>query len=764
MKDESTAGELWERACACVLAFSFLLHPSFLIVRAAGPPAPVGVYARTLRCTAWVRAGDGAVGTGWVLRVSGKPRLVTACHVVGGADAVEAVFCPGVFDRAKLLAILPRLRREGFVVRGKVVRRDERRDLALIELEKLPAGIGGLAVAGRAAAVGERLHLVGCRHDVPSLWAHGGGEARGTRRLKDGYAAAGKTYGKGALLLQTAVPINQGDSGGPLVNAACEVVGVAAAVAPEAGDGGLFVSLEELAAFLSSPRPLIPHPPSLVLSGMRATVLIQSPGRPAFAGVVIDRKRGLIVTTAEAVAKEKAVPVTFWREGVTERAWYLGNAALLRKKGLLVNGTVAARDEKSGLVLLSVPSMPEGVEEMVIGGRPEVGEALHLMSHPARMETHWLYAAASLRQGSSEGLIIQAPCLRGEGGGPVFDAAGRLVGVLSGRVGPQAQAVYVVPASEIRRLKKPEGIAWAERLLEAREWGRARKAFAALPASPASLAWVARTWREQGHIDRALAFAHRAVSIKGEHAGALCERAFCWLERGEMRQAVADATRALALEPKNALAFALRSLASARLGQKEKAREDAEEATWHGPRLALAWLARGDPARALTVDGRLGLAYRMRADQHWERADRAAALADYERALAERPWDARALWGRGKARHDGIADLEAAVVRLPGEAELWLDLATARMKREHWRRAGEALARAALLGRVIGAMERIERVGDDVSDGDAAAAMALRLLRSLPEARPLATRLKDGAKWAELRRVAVALRARLEEH
>src|SRR5262249_4337501 len=149
-----------------------------------------------------------------------------------------------------------------------------------------------------------------------------------------------------------------------------------------------------------------------------------------------------------------------------------------------------------------------------------------------------------------------------------------------------------------------------------------------LPRSPASLAGVARTWREEGQLDRALAFAHRAVMLKGDHAGALCERAFCWLERGEARRAIADVTRALALEPKNAIAFGLRSLAFGRLGQKEKAREDAEEATWHGPRLALAWLARGDPARALTVDDRLGLAYRMRADQHWERGDRAAALAD----------------------------------------------------------------------------------------------------------------------------------------
>ncbi len=699
-----------------------------LAILAAGPPCPTP-YRLALPGTAWVRSGDGAQGTGWVAD-SRKRLLVTSCHAVADADAVEAVFYPGTTDRAELLVSLPGLRKKGLAVRGKVLRRDAGLDLALVELGSLPAGARELALSPTSPSVGERLHLVGCRHDLPVLWAHAGGEMRGVRRLPDGYPASGRDYGKAARLMQTSIPINQGDSGGPLVNARGQVVGVAAAVAPEAGGGGLFVSLADIAAFLKRVAPR-PAAGGVIEKAMRATVLIASPGRPAFAGVVVGP--GLVVTTAEAAAREKTVPVTFLRAGVFERDWYRANADVLRKKGLLVTGTVAASDEKSGLVLLSVAKMPAGVEPMKLGDMPGVGGALHVISHPARLERHWLYAAASVRGGD---LILQAPCLDGEAGGPVFDAAGRLVGILSGKVGPQAQVVHAAPASALARLKKPEGIAWGRRLLEAREWARAREAFLTLLPSPERAAGVARSWRGEGHIDRALN-TRDVPSV---------ERAACLLERGEARKAVA----LLADAKEDAPALALRSLARRRLGDIKGADADAADAVWHGPTSALAALAKGDPGRALALDDRLGEAFLLRGERHWHAGKRAESLADYGRALDERPWDARALWGKARAGDD-LAGMLTAAERLPAEAALWRDIASLAMQRGLWRRAGESLGRAARYGQMAAALERLEHAPADVADPAAALAMAAAFLGEKPET------------WEAARRLAAARRARLDD-
>jgi S1-C subfamily serine protease len=692
-----------------------------LLLLAAGPPRMAGL--------AWVRAGAGGQGSGWVVDAR-KRWLVTAAHTVADADGAEAIFPAAGAVREEVLIALPALRESGFAVRGKVIRRDAGLDLALVELESLLAGVCDLPLSPVSAAVGERLSLVGCRHDLPILWANAAGEVRGTRRLVKGYDTGGRAYGKAARLLQTGIPINQGDSGGPLLNSRGEVVGVAAAVAPEAGGGGLFVSLEDLAAFLKKPAPR-PAAEGVIEKALRSTVLIQSPGRPPFAGVIVGP--GKVVTTSEAVAREKAVPVTFHRPGVTDRGWYRSNADVLRAKGLLASGTVAAIDEATGLVLLSVPRLPKGVEPMPLGDTPAAGAALHLISHPARMERHWLYATAVVRGG---GLILQAPCLDGEAGGPVFDAEGRLVAILSGKVGPQQQVVHAIPASALARLKQPEGLAWGERLLEARQWPAAREVFLESPPSPRRQEGIARSWRGQGYIDRAL-------NVRDVPA---VERAACYLERGEARRAWALLEGA----KDDPMALALRSLAHRRLGDVKRADADAADAVWHGPRLALAALARGDVDRALALDEHLAEAYVLRGQRHWDAGRRAESLADFTRAVEVGPWDVRAVWGKSRAAED-LAGLLAAAERIPGEAELWLDVATVAMKQGRWPRAGEALERAERYGRRAAALERLEQAPADVADPDAALAVASALLAERP------------ATWEAARRLAAKQRARLEE-
>ena len=56
-----------------------------------------------------------------------------------------------------------------------------------------------------------------------------------------------------------------------------------------------------------------------------------------------------------------------------------------------------------------------------------------------------------------------------------------------------------------------------------------------------------------------------------------------------------------------------------------------------------------DYTRALQFDEHLSEAHRGRGDAEWVKSDVAAALADYDQALALNPGDAPSLYGRGRA-------------------------------------------------------------------------------------------------------------------
>src|SRR5262249_34956195 len=158
--------------------------------------------------------------------------------------------------------------------------------------------------------------------------------------------------------LLTDVPINEGDSGAALVNGRAEVVGVCCAVAWEAHGGALAVDVSELRAFLGrADDDASSTPPSAGAAAYRralpATALGQYEGGGRFAGVVVDRGRGLVLTTAEAVAREKTVEVTFAPEQpggqVVEAKWLSEHRDLLRRKGHVSTAVVLAVDPRRGL-------------------------------------------------------------------------------------------------------------------------------------------------------------------------------------------------------------------------------------------------------------------------------------------------------------------------------------------------------------------------------------------------------------------------------
>src|SRR5262249_38134803 len=117
----------------------------------------------------------------------------------------------------------------GRAVAGRVVRRSDESDLALIELDRPADGGTVLRPAGEVRP-GGGVGSGGWRPGGGRVWVSADGVVRQTGRLGGGYPWQGRVLAKGARVVLAQIPITEGDSGGPLVNRRGEVVGVVSAV------------------------------------------------------------------------------------------------------------------------------------------------------------------------------------------------------------------------------------------------------------------------------------------------------------------------------------------------------------------------------------------------------------------------------------------------------------------------------------------------------------------------------------------------------
>jgi tetratricopeptide (TPR) repeat protein len=443
---------------------------------------------------------------------------------------------------------------------------------------------------------------------------------------------------------------------------------------------------------------------------------------------------------------------------VIEESWYRSQHDLLRRKGAACTGVVLATDPRRNLALVEAGTVPAGAGELGFAKPPQPGDALHLITHPARLSVLWVYAPAWLRQTGHANLgqvrdepdppvlALQAALSEGEGGGPVLDASGALVGLVSGKVAAQQQTAYAVPTAEIRAflgtvrpLARPgtaaEYTAQAELLTRARQYDRALAAYAAALALDRRHA-LALAGRAAVHIrlrrfDRALADADAAVQADPRLADAWCQRAAAWCGLGRADRAVADCDAALKLDRRCALAFAIRAQACLLQGEANRAREDAGEALWLDSKLALAYRLRGqahllqntldrahaDLTQATRLDRHDALALRLRGDVSWARGNTNAALADYQEVLKLAPGDGHALHGRGRAHlargelDAARADLDASLRADPGRFEVLIDRGAAKLVQGRFTAAAADLAEAirrkpSLAGAVLAEVER----------------------------------------------------------
>ncbi|WP_068878533.1 S1C family serine protease [Phenylobacterium sp. CCH9-H3] len=202
------------------------------------------VYAQASPAVVMVVAKNG-FGSGVLIGADGK--IVTNLHVVEDATEVGVVFKPAVEGAALSNAD---------VRRARILRRDEVADLALIQVDEVPAGVKPLAIGNSTTVqVGADVHAIG--HPTGEAWTYTRGIVSQIRR-----AYAWSTEDKiphEATVIQTQTPINPGNSGGPLLDDELNVIGINSFVGE--GEGLNFaVSAEDVKSFLARTQDRVSRP------------------------------------------------------------------------------------------------------------------------------------------------------------------------------------------------------------------------------------------------------------------------------------------------------------------------------------------------------------------------------------------------------------------------------------------------------------------------------------------------------------------------
>jgi putative serine protease PepD len=183
---------------------------------AEGKRSPIGpqLYRRVVDSVILV-VTETMIGTGVLLTPEGH--VLTNAHVVGKNEVV------GVVPRnPELLKGIERLRQE-HVILAQVVALDVRRDLALLHMQSVPAGLrtAPLGEAG-GVEVGQDVYSIG--HPKGLLWSYAEGVVSQVRPDYEWVYDDGVP--RRATVIQTQTPTHRGSSGGALFDGSGRIVGI----------------------------------------------------------------------------------------------------------------------------------------------------------------------------------------------------------------------------------------------------------------------------------------------------------------------------------------------------------------------------------------------------------------------------------------------------------------------------------------------------------------------------------------------------------
>jgi S1-C subfamily serine protease len=235
------------------------------------------IFQRTLKSMVWIvhrvelSNGRVALATGSGSLIDVPRRLVlTNYHVVGNESDVTLFFPQ--FEKGRLIATKEHYEQQflgGAGLKGKVLARDPKRDLALVELKSLPAGAVAIPLAKEGVGPGETVHSIGNPAASDALWAYTRGEVKTTYRKSWDVAEPieQRLYHFEAQVVETTSPINPGDSGGPLLNDHGELVAVTQGAVKAQGTISYFIDVSEVRGLLAAKKLRIAGGPAAAAGG-----------------------------------------------------------------------------------------------------------------------------------------------------------------------------------------------------------------------------------------------------------------------------------------------------------------------------------------------------------------------------------------------------------------------------------------------------------------------------------------------------------------
>lgn len=243
--------------------------PGFLAVAAAfalsgSALADAENYRKALDSTTWVLSKNSegtSSGTG-VLVDKERKLVVTNAHVVGDSRSAVIFFRDLQDDRpvVEKSHYLKNVKKLG--VRGRVVAVDRKRDLALVELEKLPAYAKAIEMSEKSTSPGVSIDSVGNPGASDALWVYTSGKVRSVYKKRFRTGAGEHEF----TVVETQSPLNSGDSGGPVVGPDGKLVGVVQAISKKGSLISYCVDISEVKDFLASDWKPAPLPIADVLS------------------------------------------------------------------------------------------------------------------------------------------------------------------------------------------------------------------------------------------------------------------------------------------------------------------------------------------------------------------------------------------------------------------------------------------------------------------------------------------------------------------
>ncbi len=186
------------------------------------------IYQRLLKSVCWIVTNDGE-GSGTLLDRTAR-LVLTNEHVANRRSTRVRVVFP-MRRNGQLVTESKYYRdevRAGNAINATVLDVDVRRDLTLLQLDRLPPDVQRIRVSTRSPKPGQTLHTVGGNpQGNTGQWTYRHGKVSQVVSdqwtYRDGLSRAGE-------VIASDVPINPGDSGGGVVNDRCLLVGVNNAV------------------------------------------------------------------------------------------------------------------------------------------------------------------------------------------------------------------------------------------------------------------------------------------------------------------------------------------------------------------------------------------------------------------------------------------------------------------------------------------------------------------------------------------------------